>query len=179
MIMHFIVSLPWPRKVETETADIKLTSSHSSPVDLGVIPATNIVVVVADQFWSGFVPVDEGGWIHPISDMTIFTPFRHFDRLRASSFFKLIFLISSSTWFFQGFLGCPLVIWPSTLKHNTFLMLIGFKLATTAACKCILDKCPYIHIPQALSFHHYFYIKIINWIMCFTYLPKQFNITVP
>ena len=85
--------------------------------------------IVVDQFWSSFVPVDEGGWIHPIPDMTIFTPFHHFDRLRAFSFFKPIFLISSSTWFFQVFLGHPLLLqslppWNTmpSLKHHIILL---------------------------------------------------------
>ena len=99
-------------------------------------PAKSSSSSTVDQFWSSFVPVDEGGQIHPIPNMTIFTPYCHFDQLRASSFFKPIFLISISTWFFQVFLGHPLLLWPFTLKHNTFLKMSSFSLLKTCPYQC-------------------------------------------
>ena len=67
-----------------------------------------------DQFWSGFVPVDEDGEMHPIRDMTIFTPFCLFDQLGSSSFSIPVFLILSSTWFFSGL---PQLSSPSLAFH--------------------------------------------------------------
>ena len=54
-----------------------------------------------------FCRLNGGGRMHASPSATARTPFLHLSRLRASSFFKPLLSVSSSTRFFQVFFGCP------------------------------------------------------------------------
>ena len=49
------------------------------------------------QFWSGFIPVNEGGQIYPTLPAISLTPTIHLAQFFASSFFKPTLLLSLST----------------------------------------------------------------------------------
>ena len=66
--------------------------------------------------------------------MTIFIPFRHFNRLRASSFFKPILINLIFYLIFPGLPRPSPLLWPSTMKHNTFLK---------TSSSSLLKTCPY------------------------------------
>ena len=60
------------------------------------------LLVIIIQFWSGFIPVIEGGWIYPTLTAISPTPTLHHVRFMASSFSKPTFLFSFSTCVFFG-----------------------------------------------------------------------------
>ena len=63
-------------------------------------------------------PFSRDGRIYPIPSAILRTPSLHLSRLRASSFFKPIFSVSSSTCFFQVFFGRP-----RSVKSNNILII--------------------------------------------------------
>ena len=73
------------------------------------------------QFWSGFIPVNEGGRIYTTLPAISPTPTLHLARFFASSFFKPTLLLSFSTCDLHVFLGHPRFPLPSTSNSNTFL----------------------------------------------------------
>ena len=72
------------------------------------------------QFWSGFIPVNEVGWIHPNLPAISPTPTLHLAWFLASSFFKPTLLLSS-TFDLHVFLGHPRFLFPFTSNSNAFL----------------------------------------------------------
>ena len=66
-------------------------------------------------------PFSRDGRIYPIPSAISRTPFLHLSRLRASSFFKPIFSVSSSTCFFQVFFGRPRFLLPLTSRFRATL----------------------------------------------------------
>ena len=61
------------------------------------------------QFWSGFIPINGGGWIYISITAISPTPTLHLTRFMASSFSKPTLLLSFST------LHLPCLIWSSSL----------------------------------------------------------------
>ena len=100
-----------------------------------------VVVVVVIQFLSS---------VFPLAEMAGFTPFLlqflalrlHLSRLRASSFFKPIFSVSSSTCFFQVFFGRPRFLLPVTSRFRATLKTLSSSLLST---------CPYHLAPFAVA----------------------------
>ena len=73
------------------------------------------------QFWSGFIPVNGGGWIYPTLAAISPAPTLHLARFNASSFFKPTFLLSFSTCIFHLFCSRPHFLFPFTSNSNAFL----------------------------------------------------------
>ena len=92
------------------------------------------------QFWAGFIPVNEGGWIYPT--LPGITPTLHLARFFASSFFKPTLLLSFSTCDLHVFLGRPRFLFPFTLNSNAFLKTWPSSL---------LNTCPYHLTPFAFA----------------------------
>ena len=72
-------------------------------------------------FWSGFVPVNGGGRIHPTLTAISPTPTLHLAQFKASSFSKPTLLLSCSTCIFHVFFGYPCFLLPFTSNSNAFL----------------------------------------------------------
>ena len=91
-----------------------------------------VVVVVVIQFFIRCCPFRRDGWIYPILSAIACTPSLHLSRLRASSFFKPIFSVSSSTCFFQVFFGRPHFLLPFTSRFRATLK----TLLSSLLCTC-------------------------------------------
>ena len=98
--------------------------------------------VVVIQFLSGVVLLTEMAGFTPIPSAIARTPSLHLSRLRASSFFKPIFSVFSSTCFFQVFFGHPCFLLPLTLRFRATLKTLSSSLLST---------CPYHLTPFAVA----------------------------
>ena len=87
-------------------------------------------------------PINKDGQIHPIPSAIACTRSLHLSRLRASSFFKPIFSVSSSTCFFQVFFGCPHFLLPLTSRFRATLKTLSSSLLST---------CPYHLTPFTVA----------------------------
>ena len=88
---------------------------HSLPQNLcPSLPslASLIIIIIIIQFWSSFIPVNEGGQIYPTLPAISPTPTLHLARFFASSFFKPTLLLSFSTCDLHVFLGRPRFLFP-------------------------------------------------------------------
>ena len=88
--------------------------------------------------------------IYPIPSAIARAPSLHLSRLRASSFFKPVFSVSSSTCFFQVFFGRPRFLLPLTSRFRATLKTLSSSLLST---------CPYHLTPFAVAnLKNYYYI---------------------
>ena len=94
--------------------------------------AATVVVVI--QFFIRCFPFSRDGRIYPIPSAILRTPSLHLSRLRASSFFKPIFSVSSSTCFFQVFFGRPRFLLPVTSRFRATLKTLSSSLLSTCPC---------------------------------------------
>ena len=104
-----------------------------SCLKLNCIDLCTLVVVVI-QFFIWCFPFSRDGRIYPIPSAISRTPSLHLSRLRASSFFKPTFSVSSSTCFFQVFFGRPRFLLPVTSRFRATLKTLSSSLLST---------CPY------------------------------------
>ena len=72
------------------------------------------------QFWSGFIPVNGGGWSYPTLTAISSTPTLHFAQFMAS-FSKPTLLLFFSTCVFHVFFGHPRFLLPFTSNSDAFL----------------------------------------------------------
>ena len=103
------------------------------------------VVVSSSSSYSVFIrcfPFSRDGRIYPIPSAISRTPSLHLSRLRASSFFKPTFSVSSSTCFFQVFFGRPRFLLPVTSRFRATLKTLSSSLLST---------CPYHLTPFAVA----------------------------
>ena len=87
-------------------------------------------------------PFNKDGRIYSIPSAIAPTRSLHLSRLRASSFFKPIFFVSSSTCFFQVFFGRPRILLPLTSRFRATLKTLSSSLLST---------CPYHQTPFAVA----------------------------
>ena len=99
-------------------------------------------LLVVIQFLSGVFPLAEMAGFTPFLLAISCTPSLHLSRLRASSFFKPIFSVSSSTCFFQVFFGHPRFLLPVTSRFRATLKTLSSSLLST---------CPYHLTPFAVA----------------------------
>ena len=76
-------------------------------------------------------PFSRDGRIYPIPSAIARTPSLHLSCLRAFSFFKPIFSVSSSTCFFQVFFGRPRFLLPLTSRFRATLKTLSSSLLST------------------------------------------------
>ena len=76
---------------------------------------------ISIQFWSGFIPVNGGGWIYPTLIAISPMPTLHFAQFKASSFSKPTLLLSFTTCIFHIFFGRHCFLLPFTSNSNFFL----------------------------------------------------------
>ena len=96
----------------------------------------------SDSVFIQCCPFSRDGRIYPIPSAIACTPSLHLSRLRASSFFKPIFSVSSSTCFFQVFFGCPHFLLPLTSRFRPTLKTLS---------SFLLSTCPYHLTPFAVA----------------------------
>ena len=96
----------------------------------------------SDSVFIRCCPFSRDGRIYPIPSVIARTPSLHLSRLRASSFFKPIFSVSSSTCFFQVFLGRPRFLLPLTSRFRATLKTLS---------SFLLSTCPYHLTPFAVA----------------------------
>ena len=101
-----------------------------------------LVVVVGLQFLSGVVPLPEMAGFTPISFAIACTSSFHWSRFRASSFFKPIYTVSSSTCFFQVFFGRPRFVLPLTSRSRATVI---------ALPSSLLSSCQHHLTPSAVA----------------------------
>ena len=131
--IHSICQVKWQMAV----------SKHDPVMVEGVSRAPHVVVVVVViQFFIRCFPFSRDGRIYPIPSAISRTPSLHLSRLRASSFFKPIFSVSSSTCFFQVFFGRPHFLLPVTSRFRATLKTLSSSLLST---------CPYHLTPFAVA----------------------------
>ena len=94
------------------------------------------------QFWSRFIPINEGDRIYPSLTAVSPTPTLYLARFMASSFSKPTLLLSFSTCIFHVFFGHPRFLLPFTSNSNTFLKTYPSSL---------LNTCPYHLTPFAFT----------------------------
>ena len=99
------------------------------------------------QFWSGFIPVNEGGRIYTTLPAISPTPTLHLARFFASSFFKPTLLLSFSTCDLHVFLGRPCFLFPFTSNSNAFLKTWPSSLLNT----CLYHLTPFVHYMNELA----------------------------
>ena len=99
-------------------------------------------ITIIIQFWSRFIPVNEGGRIYPTLTAICPTPTLHLARFMASFFSKPELLLSFSTCVFHVFFGPPRFLLPYTLNCNTFLK---------TCPSSLLNTCPYHLTPFAFA----------------------------
>ena len=102
-------------------------------------------MVVLNSSYSVFIgccPFSRDGRIYPILSAIARTPSLHLSRLRAFSFFKPIFSVSFSTYFFQVFFGRPRFLLPLTSRFRATLKTLSSSLLST---------CPYHSTPFAVA----------------------------
>ena len=87
-------------------------------------------------------PFNRGGQIYPIPSVIACTPSLHLSCLRASSLFKPIFSVSSSTCFLQVFFDHPRFLFPITSRFRATLKTLSSSLLST---------CPYHLTPFAVA----------------------------
>ena len=87
-------------------------------------------------------PFSRDGRIYLIPSAIALTPSLYLSRLRASSFFKPIFSVSSSTYFFQVFFGRPRFLLPVTSR---------FRATLKTLLSSLLSTCPYHLTPFAVA----------------------------
>ena len=100
-------------------------------------------------------PLSRDSQIHPIPSAIVCTSSLHFARFRASSFFKPIFSVPSSTCFFQVFFSRPCFLLPLTSRSRATLktllsspqhmsihslLLTGLFFSSTPACPSVLQS---------------------------------------
>ena len=86
------------------------------------------------SFFIRCCPLNRDGRIYPIPSAIARTPSLHFARFRASSFFKPIFSVSSSTCFFQVFCGRLHFLLPLTSRFRATLKTLSSSLLSTCPC---------------------------------------------
>ena len=96
----------------------------------------------SDSVFIRCCPFSRDGRIYPIPSAIARTPSLHLSRLRASSFFKPIFSVFSSTCFFQVVLGRPRFLLPLTSRFRATLKTLSSSLLST---------CPYHLTPFAVA----------------------------
>ena len=108
-------------------------------------PTPNFAFMLPCSSYSVFIrcfPFSRDGRIYPIPSAISRTPSLHLSRLRASSFFKPTFSVSSSTCFFQVFFGRPRFLLPVTSRFRATLKTLSSSLLST---------CPYHLTPFAVA----------------------------
>ena len=83
----------------------------------------SVTIISLIQFWSGFIPVNEGGRIYPTLPAISPTPTLHLAQFFASSF-KPTLLLSFSTCDIHVFLGPPRFLFPFTTITSTLFHLL-------------------------------------------------------
>ena len=101
-----------------------------------------MLVSSSDSVFIQCCPFNRDGQIYPIPSEIACTLSLHLSRLRASSFFKSIFSVSSSTCFFQVFCGHPRFLLPLTSRFRATLKTLSSSLLST---------CPYHLTPFAVA----------------------------
>ena len=98
--------------------------------------------VCSDSVFIRCYPFSRDGRIYPISSAIARTPSLHLSRLRALSFFKPIFSVSSFTCFLQVFFGRPRFLLPLTSRFRATLKTLS---------SFLLSTCPYYITPFAVA----------------------------
>ena len=96
----------------------------------------------SDSVFIRCCPFSRDGRIYPIPSAIARTPSLHLSCLGASSFFNPIFSVSSSTCFFQVFLGRPRFLLPLTSRFRATLKTLSSSL---------LSSCSYHLTPFAVA----------------------------
>ena len=117
---------------------------------LAILPATNLknfcsearLALVVIQYFIRCCPLSRDGWIHPIPSAIAYTQSLPFAQFRASSFFKPIFSVSSSTCFFQTFFSRP---------HFLLLLASRSRATLKTLLSSLLSTCPYHQTPFAIA----------------------------
>ena len=99
-------------------------------------------VCSSDSVFIRCCPFNRDSRIYPIPSAIARTRSPHLSRFRASSFFKPIFSVSSSTCFFQVFFGRPRFLLPLTSRFRATLKTLSLSLLST---------CPYHPTPSAVA----------------------------
>ena len=107
-----------------------------------IVKVPLLLLVVVIQILSGVVPLTEMAGFTPIPSAIVCTLSLHLSHLRASSFFKPIFSVSSSTCYFQVFFG-----------HSCFLLPLAsrFRATLKTLSSSLLSTCPYHLTPFAVA----------------------------
>ena len=86
-------------------------------VTASLLGAQNVQNSSSSSVFIQCYPFSRDGQIHPIPSAIACTQSLHLSRFRASSFFKIIFSVSS-TYFFQVFFGRPCFLLPLTSRSR-------------------------------------------------------------
>ena len=114
--------------------------------------------------------------IYPISSAIARTPSLHLSRLRATSLFKPLFSVSSSTCFSQVFFGRPRFLLPLTSR---------FRATLKTLLPSLLSTCPYHLTPFAVANRSivsvynlkYTALEKLLWVFYFLIiLPENFGV---
>ena len=138
-----------------------ICSSHIFDADRAKKDKTRVKMIVAaySSSYSVFIqcsPLNRDGRIYPIPSAIACTPSLHLSRLGASSFFKPIFFVSSSTCFFQVFFGRPRFLLPLTSRSRATLKTLSSSLLST----CPYHLTPFVVANRSIVF---FKVYIIRW----------------
>ena len=101
-----------------------------------------VAIISSDSVFILCCPFNSDGRIYPIPSAIARTPSLHLSRLMVSCFFKPIFSVSSSTCFFQVFLGHPRFFLPLTSR---------FRVTLKTLSSSLLSICPYHLTPFAVA----------------------------